>query len=182
MRGFIVALLALAAAPSFADAWQLQDASTFTFTARFESEMLEGRFTDFDVALDFDVQQVSAGLLQVTVHLGGADMNDPDLNDAIAAPEWFDVDGFPQARFESDNFIELSPGSFVARGELVLKGAEQEVEVPFAWSESGGVATMRGKFTLDRNDFDIGSGEWASGEQIGNEVILRFDLHFERAD
>jgi hypothetical protein len=41
---------------------------------------------------------------------------------------------------------------------------------------------MHGELTLKRMDFDIGTGEWASGEQIGNEVLLRFDLPFERAD
>lgn len=181
MRVFVV-LFVLAASPVLADAWQLQDASTFTFTAHFESEALEGRFTDFEVALEFDALHATESSLQVTVYLGGADMGDPDMNDAIAAPEWFDVDGFPQARFESNEIAVLSPGSFVAKGELVLKGEQTNVDVPFAWSESGDLATMRGEFVLERNDFDIGSGEWASGEQIGNEVMLRFDLRFRRAN
>ena len=182
MQRWFVILLVLAAAPVHASTWLMQDGSTFTFTASFESESLEGRFTRFDVAIDLASQESAHGSLQVTVNLAGADMGDPDMNEAIAAAEWFDVTGFPEAIFESNDIVALAPGSFVAHGELLLKGKRRDVDVPFAWSESGNTATMRGELTLERLDYDIGTGEWASGEQIGNDVILRFDLRFERAD
>jgi polyisoprenoid-binding protein YceI len=109
-------------------------------------------------------------------------MGDSDMNDAIAAPEWFDVEGFPSAQYSSDDIVETAPGSFVAHGVLVLKGVRRDVDVPFAWSETASVATMRGEFTLKRTDFNIGTGEWASGEQIGSDVVLRFNLQLEHAN
>jgi polyisoprenoid-binding protein YceI len=182
MRTFVFVMICLAALPAVADDWTLQDGSTFTFEASFESEPIEGSFTDFDVALDFDPEQAGENSLQVTVDLGGADMGDPDMNDAIAAPEWFDVDGFPQARFESSDIVEIAPGSFIAHGALALKGVRGDIDVPFTWSGSDETATMHGEVGLNRSDFAIGTGEWASGEQIGHDVLLRFDLQFERAD
>jgi polyisoprenoid-binding protein YceI len=182
MRAFVFVMIYLAALPAVAGDWKLQDTGTFTFEASFEGEPIEGRFTDFDVALDFDPEQAADSSLQVTVYLGAADMGDPDMNDAIAAPEWFTVEGFPQARFASDDIVEIAPGSFVAHGALELKGKRHDVDVPFTWSGTDNAATMHGELTLKRMDFDIGTGEWASGEQIGNEVLLRFDLPFERAD
>lgn len=182
MRGYITALLCLVALPAAAGTWQLQDGSTFTFEASFEGAPLQGQFADFDVTLDFDPDQADAALLHVTVNLAGADMGDPDMNAAIAAPEWFDIDTYPQARFDSDDIVETSPGSFVAHGVLVLKGAQRNIDVPFTWSATGDLATMRGELTLKRSDFDIGSGEWASGDQIGIDVSLRFALQMQSAD
>jgi polyisoprenoid-binding protein YceI len=182
MRTLIIAVFCLAAWPVAADTWRLQDDSTFTFEASFEGTPLEGGFTDFDVSIEFDSLEPASGTVRVSVTLAGADMGDSDMNDAIAAPEWFDVEGFPSAQYSSDDIVETAPGSFVAHGVLVLKGVRRDVDVPFAWSETASVATMRGEFTLKRTDFNIGTGEWASGEQIGSDVVLRFNLQLEHAN
>jgi polyisoprenoid-binding protein YceI len=182
MRAIIFAMFCLAALPAAADAWRLQDGSTFTFEASFENTPLEGRFTSFDVRLDFEPQQQGSSSLQVTVDLAGADMGDPDMNEAIAQPEWFDVKGFPRAQYESFSIVETAPGKFVAHGVLVMKGIRRDVDVPFSWSESNGMATMQGELTVKRNDFDVGLGQWATGEQIGRNVVLRFALQLARAN
>ena len=39
---------------------------------------------------------------------------------------------------------------------------------------------MKGEVVVDRTQFDVGSGEWATGETIGIEVRVRFDLVLER--
>ena len=182
VRALIIAIFCLAAWPASADAWHLQRNSTFSFEASFEAAPLEGSFTDFDVRFEFDPQEPTGSSLQVTVALAGADMGDSDLNEAITAQEWFDVKGFSHAQYSSDDIVETAPGSYIAHGVLVLKGIEREVAVPFVWSRSADLATMRGEFMLKRSDFNIGTGEWASGEQIGIDVKLRFDLQLERAN
>jgi polyisoprenoid-binding protein YceI len=182
VRTLMIAIFCLAAWPAAADAWRLQNSSMFAFEASFEGAPLEGSFTDFDVRIEFNPQEPAGSSLRVTVELAGADMGDSDMNEAIAAQEWFDVKGFPDAQYSSDDIAEAAPGSFVAHGVLVLKGIRRDVDVPFVWSESADLATMRGEFMLKRSDFNIGTGEWASGEQIGIDIMLRFDLQLERAD
>ena len=114
--------------------------------------------------------------------LAGADMGDPDMNTIIADPVWFDVASFPQAVFESDRIEQTGLGEFVATGILNLKGISQDVAVPFSWSDDGLRGDMRGQFALQRIDFNVGSGEWASGDAIGIEVQLQFDIRLERAE
>jgi hypothetical protein len=45
-----------------------------------------------------------------------------------------------------------------------------------------GDASMIGELTLARNDFFIGDGEWATGEQIGISVKVWFNVVFSRAE
>jgi polyisoprenoid-binding protein YceI len=182
VRALIIVIFCLAAWPAAADAWRLQNNSAFAFEASFEGAPLEGSFTDFDVRIEFDPEEPAGSSLRVTVALAGAGMGDSDMNEAIAAQEWFDVKGFPNAQYSSNDIVESAPGSYVVHGVLVLKGIRRDVDVPFLWSESGDLATMRGEFMLKRTDFNIGTGEWASGEQIGIDVVVRFDLQLERAD
>ncbi|MGH8224279.1 MAG: YceI family protein [Woeseiaceae bacterium] len=175
-------LLCLAALPTVAQEWRMLDDSTFTFETTFEDTTLPGRFERFEVALDFDPRKPGDGRLRVTVDLAAANMDDPDINEAIAGPEWFDVAAHPQAVYESDEIVERAPGQFVARGVLTLKGKCRPVEVPFSWLESADTTEMRGELTLARTDFDVGSGEWATDEQIGVDVRLQFALRLKRDD
>jgi polyisoprenoid-binding protein YceI len=66
-----------------------------------------------------------------------------------------------------------------AIGTLQLKGFSQPVTVPVSWQPlPDGKAKMTGELLVGRNDFSIGSGEWASGEQIGLAVKIWFDVVF----
>jgi polyisoprenoid-binding protein YceI len=172
MRYLPLLLLMLAAVPAEATEWRMQSGSEFTFEATFESVASPGRFA----------ADPGAGRLRVTVNLAAADMGDADMNAIIADPIWFDVGNFPQAVYESEQIEARAPGEFVATGVLNLKGISKTVTVPFSWSEQDARANMRGQFVLQRIDFKVGSGEWATGDAIGLDVKLQFDLSLERGD
>lgn len=182
MRYATLLFLLLSAVPAQASQWQVQGSSEFTFAVTFEGVDTLGRFKRFDVMFDFDPANPATGHLRVSVDLSGADMGDADLNAGIADPNWFDLDNFSKAVFDSKRIEARTPGEFVATGVLNLKGISKTVAVPFAWSEKGRHADMHGEFVLQRIDFNIGSGEWASSDPIGIEVKLRFDLSLESGD
>lgn len=182
MRDATLILFVLAAVPAQAAEWSMLEDSEFTFEATFEGSTAPGRFGQFDVWLEFDPENPESAQLKVTVSLAGADMGDPDMNTIIADPVWFDVGNFPQAVFESEHIEQTGLGEFVASGILNLKGVSQAVAVPFSWSDAGKRGDMRGQFALQRIDFNVGSGEWATGDAIGIEVQLQFDIRLERAE
>jgi len=180
IRTAILLISMLAAAGAFAGEWRMQAEGQLLFEATWEGQAVPGRFHDFDVVLDTGDSDVAGAVLTVTVELDSADMDDPDINEAIAGPEWFAVGEHPVATYTSES-IEAAPGGgFVAEGQLDLKGVCLPVAVPFQWSESGGRAQMRGELVVDRTRFDVGSGEWAAGEPIGTGVRVSFDVTLER--
>jgi polyisoprenoid-binding protein YceI len=182
LRKILITPILFAALPASAAEWRMLAESEFNFETTFEETVLPGRFEQFDVALVFDPDNPGAGYLQVTVDLEGANMDDPDINAAIAAAEWFHIAEFPQATYESEEIVATASGRYVAKGELDLKGIRREVDVPFTWSASGDGAEMTGAVVLQRTDFDVGSGEWSNGEAIGLNVRLTFTVRFERND
>ena len=170
----------LAASVALADEWRKQDQGELLFEPTWEGEMVPGRFTGFDVSLDTGEGGVTGATLEVTVNLGSADMDDPDINEAIAGSEWFDIGRFPVATYKSDS-IETDPdGGHVAKGHLDLKGVRLPVTVPFQWTESNDRAEMSGEVVIDRTRFSVGSGEWANDDPIGTAVRVRFSVALER--
>ena len=145
MRHALLASLCIAISlPVCAAEWRSIEDSKFTFEATFEGEPIPGEFGDFDVNLDFDPACLDSARLRVTVDLRAADMGDPDMNDGLFDPAWFDIQQFTEAVFVSDTITEQSPGEFIATGTLDLKGTVKSVAVSFSWMRSGGQATMQG--------------------------------------
>lgn len=178
----IVSLLvsALAASSVLADEWRMQDDGELLFEPTWEGEVVPGRFTGFDVRLDTGEGSIAGSKLTVTVKLDSADMDDPDINEAIAGAEWFAISKFPVATYTSEKIEAAADGGYLAAGHLDLKGVRLPVTVPFRWVESGDTAAMSGEVVIDRTRFEVGSGEWASDEPIGTAVRVRFSVALER--
>jgi polyisoprenoid-binding protein YceI len=169
-----------AASGALADEWRVQEDGEIVFEPTWEGEAVPGRFRVFDVEVDTGDGGIAGAELQVTVNLDSADMNDPDINEAIAGAEWFAVSEYPVATYRSESIGAGPDGSYVAQGYLDLKGARLPVTVPFHWTESGDRAEMSGEVVIDRTRFDVGSGEWAGNDPIGTAVSVRFSVTLER--
>jgi polyisoprenoid-binding protein YceI len=58
------------------------------------------------------------------------------------------------------------------------------VVLPFTWKQDGDIAEMQGKvtaimqggLTMDRTRWDVGTGEWSSGDTVGRQVDVHVDL------
>ncbi len=169
----LLAFLSLLPATLVAEEWISDSDGSFDFEATFEGDPLPGEFKTFTVSW-------SGEALTVTVNLAGSDMGDGEMNAILHDPTWFAVERFATAEFNAADVNCRENGECLASGELDLKGVKQKIDIPFTWQEEGDAATMQGEFTLDRTAFDVGSGEWASGDSIGVDVNLRFDIRLTR--
>ena len=181
-KGILIAAVVCGAAQASAGTWQKTADSRFEFEATFEGSPVPGSFAGFDIALQFAPDALEEAKLEVTVDLTAADMGDDEVNAIIADPIWFASAEHPRAVFRSRQIRSTGDGTFVAEGELDLKGKRDAVSVPFSWSRDGDAARMLGEFSVRRSSFDVGTGEWASGEAIGLDVRLEFDVRLSRAD
>jgi polyisoprenoid-binding protein YceI len=171
-------LLALANLPAVADpvAWRSEaEDSELRFAARYEGEEIPGRFTRFDVQITTESAGGAPRGLVVEVAVRSADMNDPEINEELSEPDWFDAGSFPVARFESDE-IRRSPEGYVAAGRLRIKDIEHALTVPFTWQRIGRGAVLSGSLGLSRLAWAIGSGEWASDVSLEDRVQLAYSV------
>ena len=179
LAGLFLLWTAVAAAAD----WRLEPSgSRLAFHASYEGADAPGVFQKFDVHLRFNPEHPDAGMLQVTVMLGSADMGSTDVNSAIHQSEWFDSAVFPQAEFRSKDIRKTEAGRYLAHGTLSVKNRQQDVAVPFTWKQTGQTATMSGELVLNRTHFSIGTGEWASGNVIGLDVKVTFTAVLQRTD
>ncbi|MCU0988221.1 MAG: YceI family protein [Xanthomonadales bacterium] len=90
-------------------------------------------------------------------------------------------EGFPTASFESRD-IRPAESGFLAIGRLRLKGIERTLEIPLAWRQEGGSATLSGSVTLSRHAWDVGTGEWSDNASLSDRVDVRWRVTLSPAD
>lgn len=175
------ALLLLFTVSAHAADWRVDPAgSKLTFKSSYQGQAAPGEFKKFDTQMRFDPAKPAGSQLDVTVKLDSFDMGSSEINDAIREPDWFDLKRFPTGEFHSTDIRQAAPGRYVARGTLRLKGMQQPLELPFTWKDGGKTAQMAGEIKLNRTSFGIGTGEWKSGDVIGLDVIVDFDVRLQR--
>jgi polyisoprenoid-binding protein YceI len=136
-----------------------------------------GGFGTFDVTLDETA-------LRGTVDVVSVDVSEPNLNDHLLAPDFFDAERHPQLSFRS-TAIRAEGETLDIDGELTIKGVTKPVTItgtshgpathPFDGSERLGLEL---ETVIDRTAFGL---DWnapmpSGGFAVGNDVKLKAEL------
>lgn len=170
----------LASAPAW---FTLIEASELGFTGSYDEVPFNGVFHRFTPMIRFAPTQLAQSEFDVRIDVTSVDTQSRDRDDALAGSEWFGFKRFSEARFTAKRFEQLGPQQFVAQGILRIRNIERPLALPFTWqTKSRQTSTEQAKLsfaiTINRLDYDIGTGLWA-GETVGHEVIVRADLQLE---
>lgn len=173
----------LLAAPALAANWQVEhDDSRVGFIGTQLGEEFEGGFEDFQADITFSPDNLEESAVSVVIDVASFTTGSADRDETAMGADWFNVEEYPQARFEADEFRRLDGNEYEAAGELTIKDVTREVTLPFTLDIQDGTADMSGRLTVDRTDYDLGTGDWASGETVGLEVTITVDLTATRTE
>jgi len=182
---FAVFAFAVLAVPSLAAAqtaprWLAGRDSTLTFIATQQGAAFEGQFETFEADVQFAPDQLDASRIAVTVDTGSVNTRHADRDEALRAPEFFNVMRWPQARFEATEFLALGNDQFQASGQLTIRDQSHPINVPFTFRTTGDGAEMAGEVVVPRLIYGVGQGEWADTTWIGANVRVLFTLKLLR--
>jgi len=174
-------LMALATPASHAQApapTLLPTQSELGFTSKQMGVPVDGHFKRFDARLSFDPKKPETGSVSFNIDLTSVTLGDPQFDNELAKPEWFDSKKQAQASFQSKSIKALGAGKFEVSGKLNIKGQQRDVVVPVSLSQNGSLTTAVGVFVLKRLEFKIGDGDWSDTSMVANDVQVKFKLNF----
>jgi len=166
---------ALVSAGASAASYTVSEGSTLGFSATFQGETFEGTFGKFEATIRYDPADLAAASFDVNIDLASVVTGDADRDASLPDPEFFDTSKFPRARFVTTGFRQ-SGTDVIADGTLTLKGMSKPVSLKVRFTANGSDATLDVTTTLQRLDFDVGSGEYADTKTIANEVKVKGHL------
>jgi polyisoprenoid-binding protein YceI len=171
----LAASLALTGA-AFAQAKVVPAQSQITFAIKEMGVPVEGRFSKWTADIAFDPKKPETGKVAFTIATSSAAFGVPETDAEVPKAEWFNVAKFPSATFASTAIKATGGGKFDVAGKLTVKGITRDVVVPIALGQAGPTTTATGAFTIRRNDFHVGEGEWSDTSQLANEVAVKFKI------
>jgi polyisoprenoid-binding protein YceI len=149
---------------------------------------VRGRFHDFEGTIESG-ETLEECRAYGTVRTASIDTGNADRDAHLRSPEFFDVERYPEIRFESTEVQHLGGNVHKVFGDLTIKGDTRPVELE-ATVEGAGVdpwgnervgVALRG--SINRNDFGL---TWqqrlvTGGLLVGDEVTLVIDASCVRA-
>lgn len=168
-------------APAPLPSWEIDEAeSSIAFEATQTGAPFTGRFEKFGGTILFDPQRPGESTADITIDLSSVHTGSADHDSNLTGAGWFDTAAFPQAHFRADVFAKTDTG-YEARGTLTIHGVSLPVVLPFTLdiketADGGAIAAAKGGLSLNRLDYNIGTGEWADTAAVGNGVTVSIDL------
>lgn len=165
--------------------WSIDNAhSNILFTINHFFNKVPGTFNDFSGTVVFNPSAPELSEIDVQVSVASVNTNVERRDEHLRSGDFFGVEEFPNMHFRSTDVRHLDGQNYVAVGQLTIKDVTREVELPFEFlgvtehlmREGVMVAGLHGEISLNRNDFGVGVGDWASTAIIGNEVNIQIFL------
>ncbi len=110
---------------------------------------------------------ISASVAANTIKTGIA-MRDRHLR----SKDYFDVEKYPRISMKSVSFTKTGANSYNGKFQLTMKDVTKTVNIPFTFTSSGSTGKFKGKFKLNRLDYNVGSSSWTLGDNVTVNLVL----------
>lgn len=151
------------------------------FRGAVEGTEFTGQFGSFSVRYCMSEGEAEKGSIEVEVDLVSAESGNRDRDTELAGEAFFAVQQHPVSTWRSENIVAVDNG-YVADGKLTLKGITASQSIRFTLAAEGDSLVAAGSFVLagdadvDRQRFEVGTGEFADPEFVRNRVDVLFSV------
>lgn len=90
---------------------------------------LYGRFNEFEGKFSYDEKAPGKASVSVTIDTASIDTNHAERDKHLRSKDFFHVDKFPQAKFVSTGYREISEGKGELSGKLTLHGTTRPITI-----------------------------------------------------
>jgi len=148
---------------------------------------VKGYFNDFTGSLYFDADNLNQSSTNFTVKISSVDTDNAKRDSDLTSDSFFEAGKYPEMKFTSTKFVK-NGDEYAIMGNLTIKGITKEVEVPFKVLGIGMHPSRKGRkimgikaeFSILRNDYGVGTGNWTATAVVGDEVLITVVLEANR--
>lgn len=156
--------------------------SNVGFAVDYMAGTFTGSFSDFDAS-------VADGVIKGAAKVASVQVKDPNLEQHLQSPEFFDSERHPDLTFESKD-VSRDGDQLTIKGEITIKGHTEPVEItgaitePFADPFGGTRFGLKLEAKVDRTKFGVSwNNPLPSGEPaLSNDVTIIADLQLSKQE
>lgn len=170
--------------------WQVDRAhSSVDFSVRHFFTPVNGTFSDYDIELQFDPDNLDGSSMDVTIDVASVNTRNERRDNDLRSDSFFEVETWPTITFVSERIESTGEDQYVAHGQLTMRDVTRDFALPFtllgvmefdeqraAQMRRSAVAGFTAEASLNRLDYGVGSGNWTSTAVVGNEVDVSISI------
>lgn len=146
---------------------------------------VDGLFEEYDAEVSFDPENLEGSSINVIIPVTSINTRNERRDGHLQSEDFFNTETWPTMTFESSEIVAgEGDNEFVAKGSLTIRDVTKPFDLPFTllgvmdhpFQEGMMVAGIVSEFQLLRNDYGVGTGDWAATAVVGNEVDVRLNL------
>lgn len=137
-------------------------------------ERVTGTFSSVYGQVKLDPERLSAATIKAVVDISSLSTENELRDNHLLGSHFFDVERHPTAVFISQSIRKTDTG-YLALGVLEVKGAREQVQIPFTLLNHTKEQLLLGTLTLHRKHFDLGND--VRSVTIGNEVQVQIKCY-----
>ena len=183
---FLLAILAFTlifsrGALAAAEKWDVDKAhSAVYFDINHTFATVRGQFEEFSATVRFDPENMSMSSVSFNVSTKSVNTGITQRDNHLRSEEFFEVNNFPSMTFQSTGLKQKEGNQYTLEGKLSIKGITKEVAVPLTYlgkrenpfKPGQMVAGFEARFSIDRLDYQVGTGKFLEMGVIGNKVDI----------
>ncbi len=178
MKPVFLAAALLGSGGAYADApvWTVAAESHLGYTVPFAGREVDGEFAGFDARIQFDAEMLDTSRFLVVVDLEFIETEDDEHSVALRGSDFFEIDVFPEARFEAAEFRHVAENRFEGMGQLTIRDRTHPLVLPFTFEADDTGATLAGEVVISRLEFGVGKGDWQLTDWMDEFVTVEYEL------
>ncbi len=147
---------------------------------------VKGEFKEFNASIDAVGDDFTNAKATATIQAASVFTNQNDRDNHLRSADFFEVEKYPEIKFESKELIKVDDENFKLTGALTIRGIKKDITLdvefggvtkdPYGQTKAG--FTFNGK--VNRTDFDL---KWnvaleTGGVLVGEDVKINGELQF----
>ncbi|NBW70026.1 MAG: polyisoprenoid-binding protein [Bacteroidetes bacterium] len=186
----IMGSLSFAATRFAATTWNLDKThSAISFEARHFFTSVPGAFEEYEANIAFDPENLEESSLSVSIDVASINTKNERRDGHLMTADFFEAETYPNISFTSEKIVSTGDNNFEAHGKLTIKEVTTDFVMPFTllgvmdspFQENTLIAGFTSEFSLMRNDYGVGTGDWVSDAIIGDEIKVKVDVEVNTA-
>ena len=138
---------------------------------------VSGEFTNFDGFVEIDVKNKKNNKAILSVEIDSLEINYKRYKDLILGPKFFDFSNYPIGVLDTKKFSYQNEENLKLDIELTIKGISKIVETDLVVNRlAADIVQIIGKLEFNRNDFEIGTGNWKNTSILKNKIKINSSI------
>ena len=165
--------------------WTVDKSHTsITFEAKHFFTSVPGAFEQFDAEVNFDPENLEESSINVQIDVKSINTKNERRDGHLQSADFFQSDIYPYITFSSEKIVSTGANNLEAHGTLTIKDVSTDFVMPFTLlgimnsprQENILIAGFESEFSLLRNDYNVGAGDWISDAVVADEIKVKIDV------